>query len=119
MSAPSTVALETRPPGRVSTFIQRLKTGDDIAYTVTFTCAVTILVITGLLVFELYVNSAVSRQKFGWGFLTSSIWDPVAGEFGALPFIYGTVVTSAIALLIGVPLGVGAAIFLAELAPPK
>ena len=102
-----------------STFIQRLKTGDDIAYTITFTCAVTILVITGLLVFELYVNSAVSRGKFGWGFLMSSIWDPVAGEFGALPFIYGTVVTSAIALLIGVPLGVGAAIFLAELAPPK
>jgi phosphate transport system permease protein len=45
-------------------------------------------------------------------------WDPVAGQYGAWPFIYGTVVTSALALLIGIPLGVGAAIFLAELAPP-
>ena len=49
---------------------------------------------------------------------TPQTWDPVAGQFGALPFIYGTVVTSALALLIGIPLGVGAAIFLAELAPP-
>ena len=46
-------------------------------------------------------------------------WDPVAGDFGALPFIYGTVVTSLLALLIAVPLGLGAAIFLAELAPAK
>src|SRR6185369_14178244 len=52
-------------------------------------------------------------------FLTGSTWDPVALEFGALPFIYGTLVTSALALIIGVPLGVGAAIFLAELAPIK
>jgi phosphate transport system permease protein len=47
------------------------------------------------------------------------VWDPVAGQFGALPFVYGTVVTSGLALLIGIPLGVGAAIFLAELAPPR
>jgi phosphate transport system permease protein len=59
------------------------------------------------------------RHKFGFGFLTASQWNPVTGEFGALPFIYGTVVTSVIALLIAVPLGVGAAIFLAELAPPR
>ena len=85
----------------------------------TMTCALTILAITALLVFELYRNSAVSREKFGWSFLFSSTWDPVAGQFGALPFIYGTVVTSALALLIGIPLGVFAAIFLAELAPAK
>ena len=47
------------------------------------------------------------------------MWNPVTGEFGALPFIYGTVITSLIALLIAVPLGVGAAIFLSELAPPR
>jgi phosphate transport system permease protein len=56
--------------------------------------------------------------KFGFGFLTGRMWDPVSGDFGALPFIYGTVLTSAIALVISVPLGVGAAIFLSELAPP-
>ncbi len=110
---------DTRPQGRVSAFIQRLKTGDDIAYTITLTSALTILAITGLLVYELFINSAESRLKFGWGFLTSSTWDPVTGEFGALPFIYGTVVTSTLAVLLGVPLGVGAAIFLAELAPTK
>jgi phosphate transport system permease protein len=71
-----------------------------------------------LLVFELYVNSAAARAKFGLSFLVTQTWDPVAGQFGALPFIYGTLVTSALALLIGIPLGVGAAIFLAELAPP-
>ncbi len=72
-----------------------------------------------LLVYELWANSALSRRQFGWNFLFTSTWDPVAGHFGALPFLYGTVVTSALALIVAVPLGVGAAIFLAELAPPR
>jgi phosphate transport system permease protein len=62
-------------------------------------------------------GSAPARAKFGWGFLTSSAWNPVTEEFGAAPFVYGTVVTSLIALIISIPLGVGAAIFLSELAP--
>jgi len=70
-------------------------------------------------VFELWQNSGLARQKFGWAFFVTRVWDPVAGDFGALPFIYGTVVTSALALLIAVPLGVGAAIFLAEMAPAR
>ncbi len=69
--------------------------------------------------YELYLNSALSRHKFGWRFLFTRTWDPVFEQFGALPFIYGTIVTSAVALLVAVPLGVGAAIFLAELAPPR
>jgi len=72
-----------------------------------------------LLVGELFDSSAISRHKLGWGFLTSQAWDPVSEDFGALPFIYGTVVTSVLALLLAVPLGVGAAIFLSELAPPR
>jgi phosphate transport system permease protein len=67
----------------------------------------------------LWVHSSLARQKFGVGFLTSSAWDPVNNRFGALPFIYGTVITSVVALAIAVPLGLGAAIFLAELAPPR
>jgi len=59
------------------------------------------------------------RHKFGWSFLWSSAWNPVTEQFGALPFIYGTVITSFLALAISVPLGVGAAIFLSELAPPR
>jgi phosphate transport system permease protein len=85
---------------------------------VTMVFAASILLVTVLLVFELFDSSALSRNKFGWAFFTSSAWDPVMGEFGALPFIYGTVVTSFVALVIAVPIGVGAAIFLSELAPP-
>jgi len=56
-------------------------------------------------------------QKFGWPFLWTTTWDPVAEEFGALPFIYGTLVSSLIALLVAVPVGLGVSIFLSELAP--
>jgi phosphate transport system permease protein len=58
-----------------------------------------------------------SIREFGWGFITSSEWNPVELRFGALPFIYGTVVSSVLALMIAVPLSVGLAIFLTELAP--
>ncbi len=108
-----------RPSGRARTFWTRLKTGDEVAFLITLACAASVLLVTGLLVFELYQNSALPRHKFGWSFLTTDVWDPVAEEFGALPFIYGTLVTSALALVIGIPLGVGAAIFLAELAPAR
>jgi phosphate transport system permease protein len=56
-------------------------------------------------------------EKFGWGFLWGTTWDPVKEQFGALPFLYGTLVSSAVALLIAVPTGLGVAIFLSELAP--
>jgi phosphate transport system permease protein len=93
--------------------------GDRVAYGLVFTCAASIVALTVLLVYELWVNSVLSRNKFGWHFLFTSTWDPIAGQFGALPFIYGTVVTSVLALLMAIPLGVGAAVFLAELAPPR
>ncbi|MET0399955.1 MAG: phosphate ABC transporter permease subunit PstC [Longimicrobiaceae bacterium] len=56
-------------------------------------------------------------REFGWGFLTSSEWNPVEGQFGALPFVFGTLASSLLAVLIAVPLAVGLAIFLTELAP--
>ena len=119
MSVTAPTALPARPSGRASAFWHRLRSGDDIAYVITLTCALTILALAVLLVFELFRNSALPREKFGWSFLSGTTWDPVVGQYGALPFIYGTVVTSALALLMGIPLGVGAAIFLAELAPTK
>jgi phosphate transport system permease protein len=97
----------------------RLRGGDEVALGITFLFGAVILLVTLLLVFELWTQSAPSRDKFGFGFLTSRMWNPVTDEFGALPFIYGTVLTSFLALLISVPLGVGAAIYLSELAPPK
>jgi phosphate transport system permease protein len=104
---------------RVRALWRRLSGGDEIAHLITLAAASSVLLITVLLVAELYGSSALSRGKLGWGFLLSRDWDPVAENFGALPFIYGTIVTSLVALLIAVPLGFGAAIFLAELAPPK
>jgi phosphate transport system permease protein len=77
----------------------------------------TIALILGIGV-QLWQNSALARHAFGWRFLVTSYWDPALTDtFGALPFILGTLVTSCIALLAAIPLGVGAAIFLAELAP--
>jgi phosphate transport system permease protein len=117
-ASPTTVAAAGHPrPAR--SFLARIRAGDGVAYLVTLASAASILLVTALLVYELYANSAPSRVKFGWSFLAGQTWDPVNDEFGALPFIYGTLVTSALALIIGIPLGVGAAIFLAELAPPK
>ena len=93
--------------------------GDDVAHLITFLAAGILLAITCLLVYQLWTLSAEARAKFGLKFFAGETWDPVSGDFGALPFIYGTIVTSLVALLIAVPLGVGAAIFLAELAPPR
>lgn len=89
------------------------------AHAFTWLFAAGVLVIAALLVYELYAASALSRKEFGWSFLLSSDWDPVQDKFGALPFIYGTVVTSVVALMLAAPVGIGAAIFLSELAPPK
>jgi phosphate transport system permease protein len=90
-----------------------------VAHLATLIVASSVLLVTVLLVVQLYDTSLLSRQKLGWNFLLSSTWDPVAGDFGAFPFIYGTVVTSLMALVLAVPLGVGAAIFLSELAAPR
>ncbi len=118
MSASTTTAINARPSGRAQSFWQRLFDGDRIAYLITFVCAASVVLITAALVFALFRKSGTARHEFGWAFLWTSVWDPVNGKFGAAPFIYGTVVTSALAMLMGIPLGVGAAIFLAELAPP-
>ena len=105
--------------GRARVFFRRLRAGDEIAYLLTLLAAGTIFIITALILYELYVQSALPREKFGWDFLFTTTWDPIAEKFGALPFIYGTVVISLLALLIAIPQGVGSAIFLSEMAPPR
>jgi phosphate transport system permease protein len=112
------MATATAAP-RASIIRKRLFGGDAVAYTFTLIFALAIVAITVALVWQLWVDSAPSREKFGFGFITSAMWNPVTDEYGALPFIYGTVITSLLALLISVPLGVGAAIYLSELARPK
>jgi phosphate transport system permease protein len=100
-------------------FLSRLRNGDEIARLITFLFAASVVLITLMLVVELWTGSTLPRHKFGLNFFLTRVWDPIAEQFGALPFIYGTLVTAGLALLFAVPLGIGAAIFLAELAPQK
>jgi phosphate transport system permease protein len=69
------------------------------------------------IIYRVAAASWMSIQEFGWRFITSTAWNPAIGDFGALPFIFGTVVSSLLALMIALPLAVGLAIFLTELAP--
>ena len=119
MSTASISGRSALPAGRAPSFLRRLRSGEELAYTITLTAGAAIVLITGLIFYELYSQSAPSRAAFGWHFLTTSNWDPVANSFGALPYIYGTVVTSLVALFFAIPLGTGSAIFLAEMAPPR
>ena len=69
------------------------------------------------IIYEMFKDSEASREMFGWNFIFSSDWEPVKDKFGALTFIYGTVISSLIALAIALPVSIGIAIFLSELAP--
>lgn len=79
--------------------------------------AAVILVILGLMLIMVVTQSAEAWGKFGLGFITSSDWAPPFNKFGALPYIYGTVMTSILALLLAAPIGVGCAVFITEFAP--
>jgi len=91
--------------------------GDKAFEWLTLAMASSVVVLVILIGWELSVGSSLAIKKFGFHFLTTSTWDPVAEQFGALPFIYGTLVSSAIALIIAVPLGIATAAYLTELAP--
>ena len=91
--------------------------GDFVFEKLTLFFSVLVFALVVLMAYEMYSGSSLSIQKFGWSFLVNSTWDPVQEIFGALPAIYGTLVSSFLALLIAVPLGLGVAIYLSELAP--
>jgi len=118
MAATTTVSSASPIPGSRS-FLSRLREGDEIARVVTFLFAASVVLVTALLIFALWQGSALARHKFGLHFFATRVWDPVFDQFGALPFIYGTLITAVVSLVIAVPLGIGAAIFLAELAPAR
>ncbi|MDE1921582.1 MAG: phosphate ABC transporter permease subunit PstC [Candidatus Omnitrophica bacterium] len=99
--------------------MSRHDTSDLIFRRVLAVFPISVLILVAGIFFELVYSSLPSLQKFGIGFLYHSVWNPVVENFGALPFIYGTCVTSFVALLLAVPIGVGAAIYLAEYAPVK
>lgn len=82
-------------------------------------CGLSVVALLGLIVYELIVRSGLSWHAFGWKFFVQSDWNPVEDQFGALPFIYGTVVSSILSLVIAVPLAVGVAVFITEMCPKK
>lgn len=94
-------------------------TGDTIFRAALFLSALLLLLLAMAMIAAMAVNSKLSLHQFGFGFLTSRSWNPIKNEFGALPFIYGTVMSSVIALVIAVPLSLGVAIFLVEQSPRR
>jgi phosphate transport system permease protein len=110
-------AVRLATPAKIP-FMRRLRQGDELVYLLTAAVAGVVLLLTAALFFLLFHQSSAARHAFGWHFFITDTWDPVALQFGALSFIYGTLVTSAVALLLAVPLGVAVAVFLSELAPP-
>ncbi len=92
-------------------------TGDAVFRLLLLASVLLILAVIALMMYQMAANSALSLRQFGFGFLRGREWNPIKGEFGALPFIYGTVVSSLIALVIAVPLSLGVAVFLVEQSP--
>jgi len=91
--------------------------GDRLFYGTTGAFALFLVVLVGAIAVVLWMESRESIQKFGLAFWESSTWDPVMGEFGAAPFIWGTLYSAILALLIATPVALGIAIFLTELCP--
>jgi phosphate transport system permease protein len=108
----STVAAPLRGRRRIGDRI-----GDTSLYTITALAAAGVVVLLGAIAYKVFDGASLSFSKFGLGFIGERDWNPVTGHFGALTFIFGTAVTSAIALLLATPLAIGIGLFLSELAP--
>ncbi|MGA7686815.1 MAG: phosphate ABC transporter permease subunit PstC [Terriglobales bacterium] len=82
-------------------------------------CGLAVVALLGLIVYQLILGSELSWHAFGWKFFGQTDWNPVEDQYGALPFIYGTVVSSLLSLVIAVPLAVGVAVFITEMCPVR
>jgi phosphate transport system permease protein len=92
----------------------------DQLFAIVITCSgLAVIGALALIVYELVLRSGLSWHAFGWKFFTASDWDPVNEHFGAMPFIYGTLVSSLVALIIAVPLSIGVAVFTTEMCPKR
>src|SRR5580693_2078951 len=91
---------------------------DSIFHFAMLACGLCVLALVGLIIYELMSGSRLSWHAFGLKFFFRSEWDPVNEQFGALPFVYGTLVSSFLALLLAVPLAIGVAVFITEMSPP-
>jgi phosphate transport system permease protein len=117
MALPDRVVMPSAALARIRA-LDRLRLGDAVFRHLTRLAAIGVLVLLSGVIISLVQGSLPALQKFGLGFLISERWNPVTEIFGALPAIYGTLVTSAIAMLIAVPVGLFIAFFLTELCPP-
>src|SRR5436190_7177402 len=106
-----------RAPAAAPASLEVRSYGDRVFKLLLTLGAVSVPILLAFLVFELWQGSRPAIAKFGLGFATSSVWDPVTEEFGAFPLIFGTLVSSLVALVIAVPLSLGVAIYLTEFAP--
>jgi phosphate transport system permease protein len=99
--------------------LRRFRIGDSTFRIMTQCSAIAVLVLLAGVILSLVIGSLPAWKAFGFGFLTSESWNPVTEKFGAAPAIYGTLLTSFLALLIGVPVSLGIAIFLTEICPER
>ncbi len=107
----------SRLPASLAAAVRRFDRSDARFHSLTWAAACLVLLIFVGIIAALGIGSWPALSTFGSRFLTSTAWNPVTGRFGALPAIYGTLVTSSLAMLIAVPVGIGIAIFLTELCP--
>lgn len=121
-SGPKTLGAKSADAAGIRQFLQRRGSGqlaDQSFALLMLLGALSLFAIMLMIVWVLVHNSQQSIHAFGLHFFTSSSWDPVGGSFGALPFIYGTVVSSLVALVIAVPLSLAVAIFVLEICPVR
>jgi phosphate transport system permease protein len=114
MSAPAATPRAPLALGR-RRLVDRL--GDWILYVLTAGATLGALILVGLIAYELVRHAWAAISEFGFGFVTSQVWDPVKERFGVLDYIYGTALTSFVAILLAGPLAIAIALFLTELAP--
>jgi len=97
---------------------RRARFGDVLFRVIVAAFGLSVLALAALMLWQLFFESRESISTFGWGFLAGTHWDSVNRVFGAAPAIYGTIVSSLIAVVLAMPISLGAAIYLSEMAPP-
>jgi phosphate transport system permease protein len=116
-SMADSAATMIRTPSHSAAALKRFGRSDVVFRWFTFATACFVVLVFAGIIAALAEGAWPALRTFGFGFLSSTAWNPVTGKFGALPAIYGTLVSSALAMLIAVPVGIGIAIFLTELCP--
>jgi len=111
-------SVQTAESSSRASVLRRLRTSDLVFHGLTRGAALFVLLLLSGVILALIIGSAPALGTFGLTFITTEVWNPVTDQFGALAPIYGTLITSAIAMLIAVPVGLMIAFFLTELCPP-